>query len=316
MEACALLFLSLVVQGLPFLVAGALFTAVLGGLAPLEAMARKCPSSPFRAALCGIGAGTLIPSCECLALPLVRRFLHKGLPLPAALAYLLASPAVNPICLASTYTAYSFQNPWLMVAYRAFGSAAVALIVALALGRLSRGQVLQDRLLAKSVTGPGHDHAPHSRHGMDCCEEGIGLSVPFRGPPWLRSVLHGTRELLGDLWSIIPLYVLGALASALLQSFLPVERMAGIGHAVMIPASMLLAVTLSLCSSADAFVASSFVFAPLSAQLAFLWMGTLVDLKLLAAYHAVLKTRALALLVLLGGGLIFLLARAAGGMLG
>jgi uncharacterized membrane protein YraQ (UPF0718 family) len=315
MEACALLFLSLVVQGLPFLVAGALFTAVLGGLAPLEAMARKCPRSPFWAALCGIGAGTLIPSCECLALPLVRRFLHKGLPLPAALAYLLASPAVNPICLASTYTAYSFQNPWLMVAYRALGSSAIALVVALALGRLNRGQVLQDRLLAKSDAGHGHDHALHS-HGTDCCEDGIGLSVPARGPQWLRALLHGVRELLGDLWSIIPLYVLGSLASALLQSFLPVERMAGIGHAVMIPASMLLSVTLSLCSSADAFVASSFVFAPLGAQLAFLWMGTLVDLKLLAAYHAVLKTRALALLVLLGGGLVYLLARATSGVLG
>jgi uncharacterized membrane protein YraQ (UPF0718 family) len=316
MEACALLFLSLVIQGLPFLVAGALFTAVLGGLAPLEAIARRCPANPFWAAMCGIGAGTLIPSCECLALPLVRRFLHKGIPLPAALAYLLASPAVNPICLASTYTAYSFQNPWLMVAFRAFGSAAVALVLALALERLGRNHVLQDRLLAKPRGGSEPDHGHTHSPGGDCCEDGSGGSVPVRGPRWVQALLHHARETLSDMWSIIPLYILGALAASILQTFFPIERAAEIGQGVFIPVSMLLAVALSLCSSADAFVASSFVFAPLSAQLAFLWMGTLVDLKLLAAYHAVLKTRALILLVFLGGALVWLLARAAGGVLG
>jgi uncharacterized membrane protein YraQ (UPF0718 family) len=49
---------------------------------------------------------------------------------------------------------------------------------------------------------------------------------------------------------------------------------------------MLLAVMLSLCSEADAFVAVSFVQFPLGSQLAFLVYGPVIDLKLGLLYGA------------------------------
>ena len=54
---------------------------------------------------------------------------------------------------------------------------------------------------------------------------------------------------------------------------------------------MLLAVLLSVCSEADAFVAASFVTLPAAAHLAFITIGPMVDLKLLALYAVTFRRR-------------------------
>jgi len=54
-----------------------------------------------------------------------------------------------------------------------------------------------------------------------------------------------------------------------------------------IPAMMIIAGVLSLCSSSDAFIAATFVAFPAVAKLAFLVFGTMMDLKLAFIYSAV-----------------------------
>jgi hypothetical protein len=58
-----------------------------------------------------------------------------------------------------------------------------------------------------------------------------------------------------------------------------------------IPAMMLLAVLMCLCSEADAFVAASFTNMHLSAKVAFLVLGPMLDLKLLLMYTRVFRRR-------------------------
>jgi len=59
---------------------------------------------------------------------------------------------------------------------------------------------------------------------------------------------------------------------------------------------MLLAVILSICSEADAFVAASFqVSLPLSAQMGFMVLGPMLDLKLIFMYLGVFRKRAILL---------------------
>jgi len=76
-------------------------------------------------------------------------------------------------------------------------------------------------------------------------------------------------------------------------------------------ALMGLAVALSLCSEADAFVAVSFTAFPLGSQLAFLVLGPVVDAKLAVLYGAtfrrrfVLQVLAIAVPVALAGALVF-----------
>ncbi len=54
---------------------------------------------------------------------------------------------------------------------------------------------------------------------------------------------------------------------------------------------MFLAVLMCLCSEADAFVAASFTKMHLSAKLAFLVLGPMLDLKLLLMYTRVFRLR-------------------------
>ena len=69
---------------------------------------------------------------------------------------------------------------------------------------------------------------------------------------------------------------------------------------------MVLAVVLNLCSEADAFVAASFRGTlPISAQMAFMVLGPMFDIKLAAMYLSFVRKRAFALIVALMCLLVF-----------
>ena len=60
---------------------------------------------------------------------------------------------------------------------------------------------------------------------------------------------------------------------------------------------MLLAVLMCLCSEADAFVAASFTNVHVSAKMAFLVLGPMLDLKLLMMYTRVFRLRLIVTIV-------------------
>jgi hypothetical protein len=94
--------------------------------------------------------------------------------------------------------------------------------------------------------------------------------------------------------------VLGALASAAFKVFLPwqlVQALAG-NASLSIAVLMLLAVLLCVCSEADAFVAASFVYAPPAAQLSFMALGAMVDLKLVGMYFSAFPKKIAWLLII------------------
>lgn len=78
--------------------------------------------------------------------------------------------------------------------------------------------------------------------------------------------------------------VLGAMAAATLKSVVPASWLqAAAGNPVVsILALAILAVLLSICSEADAFVVASLNQFSLTARLAFLVVGPMIDLKLFA----------------------------------
>ena len=61
---------------------------------------------------------------------------------------------------------------------------------------------------------------------------------------------------------------------------------------------MTLAILLSVCSEADAFVAASFASFPLAAKLSFVAVGPMVDLKLMGMYYSVFRKPVVLLLIL------------------
>jgi hypothetical protein len=97
-----------------------------------------------------------------------------------------------------------------------------------------------------------------------------------------RSVLIATAQ--HDLLSAGGFLIVGAATAATLQTVVPrglLDTVAGAGPLAMI-ALAVLAVVMSICSEADAFVAASLTQFSLGARLAFMVVGPMVDVKLIA----------------------------------
>jgi hypothetical protein len=282
-----LIFTSLVVEALPFVLMGALVSAVIEVYVPVtwfERVARL--PLPVQLPTAALG-GFAFPVCECGSVPVARRLIVKGMHPAAGLAFMLASPILNPIVLASTWVAYSGRGVALeMVA----GRAGLGLILALTAGWAIGG----DRATELLRPRPGEDEDTH----------------PSRSQHRFGDF---TTHLAADFFFMGRFVVLGGAIAALMQTAIPQSIVGGLAETPVIGALSLmgLAFVLSLCSEADAFVAVSFVQFPLGSQLAFLVFGPVVDAKLAFLYGATFRRRfvlrlvAVAVPVTLAGSLWF-----------
>jgi uncharacterized membrane protein YraQ (UPF0718 family) len=250
------------IEAMPFLVIGALFSAVIEVFISEDRLLRCIPKNVAGGLAVGIGAGFILPTCECGVVPIVRRLMRKGVPPYIAIAYMLAAPIVNPVVLASTFLAFRGSFPMLI------GRVVLAAVVAAAVGLYARS--LPNVLTNGKATGHGghtyeHDHSGQSLAGK------------------LRLVmLHAASEFM-DMGKFL---IFGALAAAAFKTLLPANIMSLFADnlRLSIIGMMVLAILLSVCSEADAFVAASFQTFPAAAQLAFVAIGPMVDLKLIGMY--------------------------------
>jgi uncharacterized membrane protein YraQ (UPF0718 family) len=102
--------------------------------------------------------------------------------------------------------------------------------------------------------------------------------------------------------------VLGAFIAAVIQS--SIDRSAflvlGESSSLSVGAMMLLAVVLNLCSEADAFVAASFrLSVPMSAQMAFMVLGPMLDLKLVFMYFNLFRKRTILVLTIVTSAVVY-----------
>jgi uncharacterized membrane protein YraQ (UPF0718 family) len=108
--------------------------------------------------------------------------------------------------------------------------------------------------------------------------------------------------------------VFGAFVAGVLQALVARGGLVGLSGSLPLSvlAMMTLALLLSLCSEADAFVAASFrTTLPLTAQMAFMVLGPMLDLKLVAMYFRVFKIRLILVMSLLTVVTVFLCMMAA-----
>jgi uncharacterized membrane protein YraQ (UPF0718 family) len=250
MQSWTTVFVAVLLQALPFLVLGVLLSAALAVFVPPSFFARALPRRPALAVPVAGAAGAVLPGCECASVPVAGALVRRGVTPAAALAFLLSAPAINPVVLTATAVAFP-GNPEMVLA-----RFAASLLVACAMGwlwhRLGRADLLR----------------PPARAAYD----GQGGGAAFWG-----SVRHDVMHAGGFL-------VVGAMAAATLKAVVPAAWLsAAAGDPVLsVLALAVLAVLLSICSEADAFVAASLTqFSP-TARLAFLVVGPMVDLKLFA----------------------------------
>jgi uncharacterized membrane protein YraQ (UPF0718 family) len=242
-------FVAVVVQALPFLVVGVLLSAGLAVFVPPSFFTRVLPKRPSLAVPVAGVAGAVLPGCECASVPVAGALVRGGVAPSAAVAFLLSAPAINPVVLTATAVAFPGQ-PRMVLARFAAGLAASC-----AMGWLWQRLGRPDWLRPAA----GHPH-----------DDGDGRGAAFWGSV-RHDVLHAGGFLVG-----------GAMAAATLKAVVPASWLqAAGGHPVVaVLALAVLAVLLSICSEADAFVASSLTqFSP-TARLAFLVVGPMIDLKL------------------------------------
>ena len=285
----ALVFGSIVLEALPFMLVGSLIGGLIEVFVSRERLTRHLPRGPLALTCAAALLGLVLPVCECAVVPVVRRLTRKGLPLSAAVAYLLGGPIVNPIVGASTFLAYA--GDWRIVALRLGAGYAIAVGVGWLMGRLF---ARRPALL--------HAESKEHAHAAGCCcghDHGHAHGHGGRFSARLGAALRHASD---DFTAVAHYLILGAAIAAFAQTV--VERRAVLELAAIpfLPAAamMALAILLNLCSEADAFIGASFRgLVPVHAQMAFLLTGPMFDLKLLLMYRTLFTRRAIAALSVL-----------------
>jgi hypothetical protein len=269
-------FLSVVLEGVPFILAGVVLSGLIDAFLPPRVLARLLPRHPAGGILLGGALGAILPMCECGIVVVIRRLLQKGLPLSSAMAYMLAAPVVNPIVAVSTYAAFRGQGPLEMMLCRIALSFAVAVVIASIVHFLRRAWVLRPDLVAAPVI----DDHPDVRSGKEKSAAAV-------------------RAATGDFLDVTVFFVLGAAVATLFNTSVNQQVIMPLAddRALAVGSMMALAALLSLCSTSDAFVAATFTAFPSAAKLAFMSFGPVVDLKLVFIYGLVFRKRFIGFLV-------------------
>ena len=283
LQTFSIIFFAIVLEALPFMLIGSLASGLIEVFVSRDRISSLMPKKPWMAVFIGAGLGLIFPVCECAVVPVVRRFLRKGVPLSAAIAYLLGGPIVNPIVGASTYIAYAFS--WEVMLTRLVFGYVIAVSVAVWIGLLfSEKQVLVDGTT-------DHDH------GSDCCHHSHSEDRFFHK---LNSVIHHAAQ---DFYDVIRFLIIGAFVAGLLQTFISRQVVTQLAETpeLSILIMMVLAMLLNLCSEADAFIAASFQSAGIavSGQMAFMLLGPMLDIKLILMYLGLFKKKVIIALSLL-----------------
>ncbi len=285
----AVSFLSVLLEGIPYLLLGSLIAGLVDVFVSPARLTRLLPANPTAALLVSGLLGMVFPMCECGSVVVIRRFLRKGLPISCATAYMLAAPVFSPVVAVSTWKAFSQSaepGPLLMVVLRLGLGYLLAVGAAMVLHRLPRETVLSDAMLQSE------SEARAKRGGLSIAANPEAAAELGFG----RRLLLAVQSATGDFLDVAFFFVIGTALTSVFNT--------GVRQDVLLPfassplsaivALMVLAAGLALCSSTDAFVAWTFTAFPTGAKLAFLLFGPVFDLKLFWLYGLVFQRRVVA----------------------
>ncbi len=282
----SVVFLGIFIEAAPYLLLGTLASGLVEVFFSPEEITRLLPRSRFLSIGFGGLLGLFFPVCECGSIPLARRLMRKGLPVPVGIAFLLAAPVINPIVIASTFAAFG-NTPifWLR-----FG---LTLLIAIGVGLLFMFESDGNRVIRSLNVELSQSFHFHGEHDHD-----FGNST--------SSVIQKLKKVTiiaaDEFFEMGRFLVIGAFLAALMQTVVPQSWLLSLGQGPILSAVVLslLAVLLSVCSTVDSFIALAFsgTFSS-GAVLAFLVYGPMVDIKATLMYLRVFNRRTVGVLVIL-----------------
>ncbi|WP_373529597.1 permease [Nostoc sp.] len=328
------LFLSLLVEAMPFLLLGVLLSSLLLFFVDERKLVEKMPKNPLLGALVGSMIGFLFPVCECGNVPVARRFLIQGVPTPVAIGFLLAAPTINPVVIWATWTAFRDQPE--IVVLRVVFSLAIATIIGYVFSFQTDLNPIVQPAIARYMkfNPPAPPETKRRGHRYQVQQEatvpnilqsgtyilGGRASIPLRIdanliPPTmtdnkplankLRLVVDNSIQELRELGGVM---VLGSAIAAAIQVLAPRELILslGAGPITSIVVMLILAVVVSICSTVDSFFALSFASTFSSGSLlAFLVFGPMIDIKSVGLMLSIFKPKTIFYLFALAAQLTF-----------
>ncbi|ASC71315.1 Putative two-component membrane permease complex subunit [Halomicronema hongdechloris C2206] len=315
------LFLSLLVEAMPFLLLGVAFSSLLLLFVDEKQLVAALPRHPILAALSGSLVGFLFPVCECGNVPVARRLILQGAPPAVAIGFLLAAPTVNPIVIWATWVAFRDQPE--MVVLRLVLTLTIATLIGAVFSAQRDLRPFLQPSLAKVVPAASATEAspsPLLRSGTYLMQ-GSGQLLQMDNPAAVMTAPARPRSrrqkwplmvdtMLQEFRELGAVLVIGSAIAATVQVALPRDMVLGLGQGPItsILAMMLLAWVVSICSTVDSFFALSFAATFTSGSLlAFLVFGPMIDLKNISLLLTLFRSRAIIYLFGLAGLLTFVI---------
>ncbi|MEN6388989.1 MAG: permease [Syntrophomonas sp.] len=257
-------FLGIVLEALPFILIGVVVSALLETFISEEFIYKVLPKNRYASIMMACCLGIVFPICECGIVPVARRLVSKGVPLYSAVAFMLAAPIINPVVISSTAVAFSSNHTmvWLRMGAALLVSFATALVL--------------------SFSVKGTQLNPNAVINIGTCSHDHGCDHDHRAATFGNRIVRTIQASCDEFFEMGKYLIIGAFLGALAQTFIPRSLLSGVGqnHLLSIIIMVGFAFAVSVCSSADAFIAASFAasFSP-GALLAFMVMGPMVDIK-------------------------------------
>ncbi len=246
---------SIILEAFPFILLGTIISSIIQVFVTDETIKKLLPDSMFKGIVVSSLIGFVFPVCECAIIPIARRLIKKGLPVPMAVTFLLSTPITNPIVIFSTY--YAFGGDYKYVLLRLMFGMLISILVGLGIHLFVKESVFKTFYVGS-------------------------LNKEKKNVRFFDSVYEVLKHTSLEFYDIGRFLIFGAVISANINTFVSKSFMNSLGsnNISSILAMMALAFILSICSEADAFIASSFrnIFSR-NSILAFLVFGPMLDIK-------------------------------------
>ncbi len=264
LQVFTMIVTAILLEALPFILIGAMISGIMEVLIPRGKIQKIFSGSNFLHTIGSPFLGMLFPVCSCGNVVLAKRLLKKGAGPSGVISYMLAAPIINPVTILATFLAFSASKE--VVLGRILITFAAAVIIPFILKRFLKEDILKDE--------PGE---------LSCEEHQKSFSK-------IEKIFHHAEY---DFLIMGRYLVLGAIAAALFQTFVPRAAFLSLANNKILSVLLMeaLGISLSLCSFADAFVASSFTNLPVVSKIIFMVAGPMANITVAILYLGTFKKR-------------------------
>lgn len=258
------IFISILIQGLPFILVGSFVSAVIQIYISREIFIKMFPKNIFLSCIIAAFSGLLFPICDCGTIPIVKSLIKKKIPIGAGITFMLAAPIVNPIAIISTI--YAFQGMKSVIICRIVSGIIIAISVGLIMNFLIKKD---EEILNASADSISCDCGW-------CNQDQLSIENKFQK---IKAVFLHTGE---EFFNIGKFMIIGTFLSSIFQigislnpnMYLPNDNRSSLIFMI------LLSFLLSVCSTSDAFIAKGFLKQfSINSVMGFLVVGPMLDIK-------------------------------------